>query len=93
MIPEKDCEEILKGIGEVKMTPQAESMVNQVVTEINDKILYQIREEGIKKGRKEGREEGREDAIIDIASKLKDVLSDEEISMRTGLSLSKVRKL
>ena len=49
MIPEKDCEEILKGIGEVKMTPQAESMVNQVVTEINDKILYQNREEGIRR--------------------------------------------
>ena len=53
------------------------------------KTEKKVLEEGIKKGRKEG----REDAIIDIASKLKDVLSDEEISMRTGLSLSKVRKL
>ena len=71
------------------MTPQAESMVNKAVTEINDKILYQTREEGIQEGIKKGREEG----IFEVASNLKGFISDEEIAKRTGLSLSEVRKL
>ena len=48
------------------MTPQAESAVNKAVTEINDKILYQTREEGIKEGIIKGREEG----ILKVASNL-----------------------
>ena len=97
IIPEKDCEEIMKEIGEIKMTPQAESAVNKAVTEINDKILYQTREEGIKegiiKGREEGIEKGIEEGILKVASNLKGFISDEEIAKRTGLSLSEVQKL
>ena len=79
------------------MTPQAESLVNKTVTEINDKILYQTREEGIqegiKKGIKKGIEKGREEGIFEVASNLKGFISDEEIAKRTGLSLFEVHKL
>ena len=93
IIPEKDCEEIMKEIGEIKMTPQAESAVNKAVTEINDKILYQTREEGIKEGIIKGIIKGREEGILKVASNLKGFISDEEIAKRTGLSLSEVQKL
>ena len=46
------------------MTPQAESLVNKTVTEINDKILYQTREEGIQEGIKKGIEKGREEGFL-----------------------------
>ena len=83
------------------MTPQAESLVNKTVTEINDKILYQTREEGIQEGIKKGIkkgieksiEKGREEGIFEVASNLKGFISDEEIAKRTGLSLFEVHKL
>ena len=97
LIPKEDCEEILKEIGEIKMTPQAESRVDRAVTQVNDKILYMIREESLEEGRKEGREEGleegRENTLLEVASKFKDVVSDEEISRRTGLPIDTIRKL
>ena len=117
VIPEKDGREIMKEIGERKMTPQAQTLVNKVVTEVNDKILYETREEGIqegiekgmKRGMKRGIEEGmergieegmergmekgKEEAAVEIAKNLKDVLSDEDIAIRTNLPLDVVRKL
>ena len=105
VIPEKDGREIMKEIGERKMTPQAQTLVNKVVTEVNDKILYETREEGIQegikkrnrkgmeKGREEGMEKGKEEAAVEIAKNLKDDLSDEDIAIRTNLPLDVVRKL
>ena len=101
VIPEKDGREIMKEIGERKMTPQAQTLVNKVVTEVNDKILYETREEGIQegmergmeKGREEGMEKGKEEAAVEIAKNFKDVLSDEDIAIRTNLPLDVVRKL
>ena len=54
-------------------------------------------QEGIEKGMQEGIEkgmqEGKEIIIIEIAKKLLDVLSDEVIAEKLGLSLDKVEKL
>ena len=101
VIPEDDGREIMEKIGEIKMTPQAQTLVNKVVTEVNDKILYETREEGIqegiekgmKRGIEEGMEKGKDEAAIEIAKNLKDVLSDEDIAIRTNLPLDVVRKL
>lgn len=43
--------------------------------------------------RKKGREEGREIALIETAKSLLDVLSDEIIAEKTGISLEKVKEL
>ena len=97
VIPEDDGREIMEKIGEIKMTPQAQTLVNKVVTEVNDKILYETREEGIQEGMKRGiergMEKGKEEAAVEIAKNLKDDLSDEVIAIRTNLPLDVVRKL
>ena len=88
-IPEEDGKKIMEKIGDRKMTPQAQTLVNKVVTEVNDKILYETREEGIQ----EGIEKGKCEAAVEIAKNLKDDLSDEVIAIRTNLPLDVVRKL
>jgi len=45
--------------------------------------------DGIKRGRKEGKEEGK----TDVAINLLDILDDEVISEKTGLSLENVKQL
>ena len=79
------------------MIPQDESKVNKAVTQVNDEILSRVREEGWKEGfeegRKEGRKKAREDVFLEVVSKFKDVVSDEEISRRTGLPIDTIRKL
>ena len=89
LIDKKDCEEIIKEIGEIKMTPQAEKRVNKTILEINENMLNKSREEGIE----EGIEKGIKKGIIKVASNLKDILSDEEIAKRTGLPIDEVQKL
>ena len=49
--------------------------------------------EKIEEGRKEGREEGRLEEKLDIARNLLDVLDDETIAKKTGLSIEEVKKL
>ena len=97
VIDKKDREELIKKIGEIKMTPQAESMVKDRIIEINDKLLNEKKEEGIEegleKGLERGMEKGREEGIAEVASNFKDILSDEDIAKRTGLSIEEVQKL
>ena len=93
VIPEDDGREIMEKIGEIKMTPQAQTLVNKVVTEVNDKILYETKEEGIQEGIEKGIEKGKCEAAVEIAKNLKDDLSDEVIAIRTNLPLDVVRKL
>jgi predicted transposase/invertase (TIGR01784 family) len=50
-------------------------------------------EQGRKQGRKQGREEGREEGVIMVAINLLDVLDDETISKKTGLSVEQVKEL
>ena len=49
--------------------------------------------EGIKAGLKEGRKEGLIEAKTDVAINLLDILDDEIISGKTGLSLDKIKRL
>jgi predicted transposase/invertase (TIGR01784 family) len=48
---------------------------------------------GREQGREEGREEGMREAKLEIAKQLLDVLDEESISQKTGLSLEEVQKL
>jgi len=51
------------------------------------------RSEGLKEGRKEGKTEGLIEGRTDVAINLLDILADEVISEKTGLSLDKVKRL
>ncbi len=50
-------------------------------------------QEGMQKGMQKGKEEGLKEGKIEIAKNLLDVLDDETISLKTGLSVDEVRKL
>ena len=45
-------------------------------------------EKGLKKGREEGREEGKKEEKIAIAKNLLDILDNETIALKTGLTIS-----
>ncbi len=51
------------------------------------------RSEGLKEGRNEGKTEGFIEGKTDVAINLLDILDDEVISEKTGLSLDKVKRL
>ncbi|MFL7797809.1 hypothetical protein OIM93_13275, partial [Clostridium chauvoei] len=59
------------------------------------------REQGLEEGREQGLEEGREQGLeegkllerINIAKNLLDVLDNETISLKTGLSVEEIEKL
>lgn len=53
----------------------------------------QGRQEGRQEGREEGREEGMREAKLEIAKQLLDVLDEELISQKTGLSLEDIQNL
>lgn len=82
-------EEKNKLIGEIDMSPQAEKIITQAINEVNKKSLYEAKQEGID----EGMEKGIEKGIEIVAKNLKDVLSDEEISKRTGFPLRRIKEL
>ncbi|GAA0076993.1 hypothetical protein UT300005_13710 [Clostridium sp. CTA-5] len=50
-------------------------------------------QEGIEKGKEEGREEGKKEGKIEVAKNLLDVLDDETIALKTGLSIDEIKKL
>ena len=50
-------------------------------------------EEGRLEGILEGKQEGKQEERINIATKLLDVLDDETIAIKTGLSIEVVRSL
>jgi predicted transposase/invertase (TIGR01784 family) len=55
--------------------------------EIHDQVTRE------KVAREEGREEGREKEKVEIAKTLLDVLDDETISLKTGLTIEQVKKM
>lgn len=95
----KEKREELKG--ELNMTPEAEKMIEQALSEVSKKHLQLEKEELIEKGRKDGIKEGRKDGIKEgrneekkeIAKKLKGKLTPTEISKITGLTVSTILKL
>lgn len=62
---------------------------------LKDKIsaLNEAERKGIQEGIKKGREEGIKQRTIELAKNLLDVLDNETISLKTGLSVSKVEEL
>ncbi|WHH57491.1 Rpn family recombination-promoting nuclease/putative transposase [Petroclostridium sp. X23] len=60
----------------------------------DDYLAYLGQELGIlETAKEEGREEGREEKAIEIAKNLLDILDDELISLKTALSIEKVKAL
>ena len=75
--------------GEIYMTLDDECTILQEIDEVNDDVLNEVRNKAFNEAYEEGIQRGK----IQIALNLKDVLDDEEISRRTGLSHEKIRKL
>jgi len=60
---------------------------------VMDYAKEMAKEEGLQEGLKEGKEVGLKEAKIDIAKNLLDILDDEIISLKTGLSIDLINKL
>lgn len=79
------------------MTAENERVIGRIIDEAYIKSIHDARlegiEEGLKLGLEQSFEQGKNKAIEDIARNLKDILDDEDISRRTGLSLERVREL
>ena len=58
-----------------------------------EELLEKGRKQGIKEGKKEGIKEGKKESQIEIAKKLKEYHTPEEISKITGLTLATILKL
>ena len=67
------------------MTPQAQSLVLQAIREVNQKVLYENKQEGF--------EEGIEEGIERVARNLKGDMDVERISAVTGLSVDRINSL
>ncbi len=65
---------------------------NDVCKAIQD-LMADSRKEGMEEGIEKGIEKGIEIALIETTQNLLDVLSDEVIAEKTGLSLEKVKKI
>jgi len=72
-----------RGIYEVRLQAQAE---------VESRVASAL-EKGLAEGRAEGRAEGEHLAKIEIAKNLLDILDDETISKKTGLSADDIKKL
>jgi len=55
--------------------------------------IKQGMEQGIQKGIQQGIEEGENRKAIEIAKKLLDILDNETISLKTGLSIEEIQEL
>lgn len=75
------------------MTPQAEKIISQAISEVHRKSVHEARLDGIEEGKKQGRKQGREQGRQEVAKNLKGIMDDEEISRISGLSLEKVKQL
>ena len=62
---------------------------------LKDKVsaLNEAERKGIEKGRREGIEEGIQQEKVEIAKNILDVLDDETISLKTGLTIEKIQQL
>lgn len=82
---------------EIKMTPEAEQIIKQAVSEVNRKYEILEREELINEGKREGKREGilegKTEGIMQVARNLKEIHTPQEISKLTGLSVEEIEKL
>ena len=75
------------------MTPEAEQIIKQAVSEVNRKYEILEREELINEGKREGILEGKTEGIMQVARNLKEIHTPQEISKLTGLSVEEIEKL
>nr|WP_295001863.1 hypothetical protein [uncultured Methanobrevibacter sp.] len=75
--------------GDIEMTSETEEIMMRAAREVRRKSEQQAIEDAEERGWDEGREEGKKE----VAKNLKGLLSPEEISKITGLSLSTIRLL
>jgi predicted transposase/invertase (TIGR01784 family) len=70
---------------------------NDISVEVEFMTLLERDREKIEEGRQEGREEGKIqgkiEGKIEVAKNLLDILDDETISKKTGLSVEQIKKL
>ena len=72
--------------GDIEMTSETEEIIMRAAREVRRKSEQQAIEDAEKRGWDEGRDEGKKE----VAKNLKGLLSPEEISKITGLSLSTI---
>ena len=86
-----------KMLGELNMTPESEKIISQAITEAIEKNIQlqeeKIFKEGKKEGKEEGIKEGKKQTNIEIAKKLKELHTPEEIQKITGLTLTTITNL
>ncbi|MGL5066202.1 MAG: Rpn family recombination-promoting nuclease/putative transposase [Sarcina sp.] len=84
-------DELVKISADKKQRAMYEMRQKAIHDEAN--ALYSAREQGREQGIEQGKEKGKEEAKFEVAKNLLDVLDDETISIKTGLSIVEVRKL
>ena len=67
--------------------------VLEVKNDVRMEVEYMTLTERDRENREEGKQEGKQEERINIATKLLDVLDDETIAIKTGLSIEVVRSL
>jgi predicted transposase/invertase (TIGR01784 family) len=65
----------------------------EMVIEDQRNLIVRGLQEGLEKGRQEGLEEGKRTKALEIAQQLLDVLDDETISQKTGLTIEDIQQL
>ena len=79
------------------MTPKEEKIMKEALNQVGKKHLQLEKEALLRQGKKEGRKEGRKEGIAeakkDIAKKLKNIHTTEEIAKLTGLTVTTILKL
>ena len=78
---------------EVKMTPQAQSVVLQAINDVNTKVLTENSQKAKADGIKEGIKEGKADGIEEIVKSLRDDVDLELLSKKSGLTIDEIKKL
>jgi predicted transposase/invertase (TIGR01784 family) len=59
----------------------------------NRNAILKAKQDGLKEGQKKGRQEGEQAKALEIAQQLLDVLDEETISQKTGLTVAEVKAL
>ena len=75
------------------MTPKEEKIMKEALNQVGKKHLQLEKEALLRQGKKEGRKEGIAEAKKDIAKKLKNIHTTEEIAKLTGLTVTTILKL
>ena len=72
------------------MTSETEEIIMRAAREVRRKSEQQAIEDAEKRGWDEGKKEGKEEGKKEVAKNLKGLLSPEEISKITGLTVSTI---